>query len=41
MQYLGIDWGTPEAAWCASDECGAMVEDTRCARSWCTGSAST
>jgi transposase len=22
MQYLGIDWGTRRAAWCALDECG-------------------
>ena len=28
MQYLGIDWGTRKAAWCASDERGAMVEGT-------------
>ncbi len=28
MQYLGIDWGTRKAAWCASDERGAIVEGT-------------
>lgn len=26
MQYLGIDWGTRKAAWCAIDEHRAMVE---------------
>lgn len=28
MQYLGIDWGTRKAAWCASGEGGGMVEGT-------------
>ena len=26
MQYLGIDWGTRRAAWCAVDERGELVE---------------
>jgi transposase len=26
MQYLGIDWGTRKAAWCAVDERGALAE---------------
>ena len=26
MQYLGIDWGTRRAAWCAMDERGELVE---------------
>jgi hypothetical protein len=26
MQYLGIDWGTRKAAWCAVDERGELVE---------------
>ncbi len=26
MQYLGIDWGTRKAAWCAIDEPGDIVE---------------
>jgi transposase len=26
MQYLGIDWGTRKAAWCAVDEHGGLVE---------------
>ena len=26
MQYLGIDWGTRKAAWCAVDEHGELVE---------------
>ena len=26
MQYLGIDWGTRSAAWCALDEHGALRE---------------
>ena len=26
MQYLGIDWGTRKAAWCAIDEHGDMAE---------------
>jgi hypothetical protein len=24
MQYLGIDWGTRRASWCAIDEHGAL-----------------
>src|SRR5437763_8657358 len=28
MQYLGIDWGTRRAAWCAVDERGELVEGT-------------
>jgi transposase len=28
MQYVGIDWGTRRAAWCAFDERGEMVEGT-------------
>jgi transposase len=28
MQYLGIDWGTRKAAWCAVDERGELVEGT-------------
>ena len=26
MQYLGIDWGTRKAAWCALDEQGSLIE---------------
>ena len=26
MQYLGIDWGTRKAAWCASGDNGDVVE---------------
>jgi hypothetical protein len=26
MQYLGIDWGTRRASWCALDEHGALRE---------------
>jgi hypothetical protein len=26
MQYLGIDWGTRRASWCALDEHGAVGE---------------
>lgn len=26
MQYLGIDWGTRRAAWCALDQHGALRE---------------
>lgn len=26
MRYLGIDWGTRKAAWCAVDERGELVE---------------
>jgi hypothetical protein len=26
VQYLGIDWGTRKAAWCAIDERGATLE---------------
>src|SRR6188768_1328346 len=26
MQYLGIDWGTRRASWCALDEHGALQE---------------
>lgn len=26
MQYLGIDWGTRRAAWCALDEHGSLRE---------------
>ena len=26
MQYLGIDWGTRRASWCAIDEQGALRE---------------
>jgi hypothetical protein len=26
MQYLGIDWGTRRAGWCAVDERGELVE---------------
>jgi hypothetical protein len=26
MQYLGIDWGTRRASWCAIDEHGALGE---------------
>jgi hypothetical protein len=26
VQYLGIDWGTRKAAWCAIDDHGEMVE---------------
>jgi transposase len=28
MQYVGIDWGTRRAAWCAFDEHGEMAEGT-------------
>ena len=28
MQYLGIDWGTRKAAWCALDEHGELLEGT-------------
>ncbi len=28
MQYLGIDWGTHRAAWCAIDEQGTLTEGT-------------
>lgn len=28
MQYVGIDWGTRRAAWCAFDERGEMIEGT-------------
>ena len=28
MQYVGIDWGTRRAAWCAFDEHGEMLEGT-------------
>ena len=28
MQYVGIDWGTRRAAWCAFDERGEMLEGT-------------
>jgi transposase len=28
MQYLGIDWGTRRAAWCALDEQGSLIEGT-------------
>ena len=28
MQYLGIDWGTRRAAWCALDEQGSLTEGT-------------
>lgn len=28
MQYVGIDWGTRRAAWCAFDEHGEMIEGT-------------
>jgi transposase len=28
MQYLGIDWGTRRAAWCAVDERGELIEGT-------------
>ena len=28
MQYLGIDWGTRRAAWCALDERGTLQEGT-------------
>jgi hypothetical protein len=28
MQYLGIDWGTRKAAWCAVDEPGELAEGT-------------
>jgi transposase len=28
MQYVGIDWGTRRAAWCAVDERGELVEGT-------------
>jgi hypothetical protein len=27
MQYLGIDWGTRKAAWCALDECGHIAAE--------------
>jgi transposase len=28
MQYLGIDWGTRRAAWCALSEAGELIEGT-------------
>ncbi len=28
MKYVGIDWGTRRAAWCAVDERGEMLEGT-------------
>jgi hypothetical protein len=28
MQYLGIDWGTRRASWCAIDEGGTLQEGT-------------
>jgi hypothetical protein len=28
MQYLGIDWGTRRAAWCALGEGGELAEGT-------------
>jgi hypothetical protein len=28
MQYLGIDWGTRRAAWCALHEGGELAEGT-------------
>ncbi len=28
MKYVGIDWGTRRAAWCAVDEHGEMIEGT-------------
>jgi hypothetical protein len=31
VQYLGIDWGTRKAAWCALDERGELVEGTMAA----------
>ena len=27
MQYLGIDWGTRKAAWCAVDERGHIIQE--------------
>src|SRR5215211_8312923 len=28
MQYLGIDWGTRRAAWCALSKAGELIEGT-------------
>ena len=28
MQYLGIDWGTRRAAWCALSESGELAQGT-------------
>jgi hypothetical protein len=28
MQYVGVDWGTRRAAWCALEEHGKLTEGT-------------